>query len=53
MTHGPCGFVGSKTHEAHDLKRAHSFFAGQHEVDDAKPIAKRLIRVFKNCSGND
>src|SRR6185437_6992743 len=52
VAHQPSGFVGPKTHEAHDLQWAHSFFAGHHQVDDAKPVAERLIRVFEDGPGD-
>src|ERR1700730_3505168 len=52
VTHGPRCFIRAEAHIAFNLQRAHAFLAGQHEMDDAIPIAERLIRVFEDCSGN-
>jgi hypothetical protein len=38
VAHEPRGFVRAKTHIAFDLQRAHAFFAGEHKMDDAKPL---------------
>src|SRR5262249_7885728 len=43
VAHIPSGFVTPETHVAMDLTGAHSLLAGQHQVDDAKPISQRLI----------
>ena len=48
MAHEPSGFIGTEAHIAVYLPRANAFLASQHEVDNAKPIAERLIRVFEN-----
>ncbi|VTZ48326.1 hypothetical protein MPC4_10276 [Methylocella tundrae] len=50
VAHFPRGFVGTEAHVAHDLKRAHPFLAGQHQVNDAKPLAERLVGVLEDCS---
>ena len=52
MGHIPSGFVRPKPHVAIDLKRAHSLLAGEHQVNDFEPRAQRLIRVFKDRSGD-
>jgi len=48
MAHEPRGFVGSKAHVAHDLQCADSLLAGQHQVNDAKPLAQRLVGVLED-----
>ena len=48
MAHRPCGFIGTEPHIAHDLQSAHALFASQHKVNDAEPLAKRLVSVLKN-----
>jgi hypothetical protein len=48
MTHEPRGFVRTKSHVALNLQRAHSLFAGEHKVDNAEPLAERLVRVLEN-----
>jgi hypothetical protein len=48
VAHVPGRFVRAEAHVAHDLQRAHAFLAGEHQVDDAKPLAERLIRVLEN-----
>jgi len=50
VAHVPSGFVGAEPHVAINLECAHSLFAGEHQVSDLEPIAKRLIRVLKNRS---
>jgi hypothetical protein len=50
--HVPSGFQRTKTHIAPELARTHPLFAGQHEVDDLEPIAKRLVRVLENRARN-
>lgn len=52
VAHQPSGLVRTEPHEAHDLQCAHSFFAGQHQVNDPKPVAERLVRILEDCSGN-
>jgi hypothetical protein len=52
VAHVPSGFVRTEAHEAMNLKRAHSLFAGQHQVNNAEPIFERLIRVLENCARN-
>jgi hypothetical protein len=53
VAHAPSGFVRAETHEPENLKGAHSFLAGQHQMNDAKPVPERLVRVLKDCPGND
>jgi len=48
MAHIPSGFVGTETHVAEDLKRADPLLAGQHQMNDAEPLAKVDIGVFEN-----
>src|ERR1700680_5154789 len=48
VAHEPSGLVGAKAHITFDLQRAHSLFAGKHKVDDAEPLAERLVCVFEN-----
>lgn len=52
VAHEPSGFVGTETHVAHDLQRAHSFFADQHKVGDLEPIAEGLVRVLEYGPGD-
>jgi len=52
MAHFPRGLVRTEAHAAHDLQRAHAFFAREHEMNDAIPVAERFIRVFEDCSCN-
>ena len=51
MAHVPCRLVATEAEETINLQCAHSLFAGQHQVDDAKPILERLVRVFEDRSG--
>ena len=53
VAHAPSGLIRTEAHVPLDLERAHSLFAGQHQVDDAKPLSEGLIRVLENGPGND
>ena len=53
VRHEPSCFDRTETHVAPDLARAHSLFAGQHQVSDLEPVAERLVRVLKDRAGND
>src|SRR5258706_663518 len=48
VAHGMRGLVRTETHVALNLKRANTLFAGEHQMHHLEPLAKRLIRVFKN-----
>src|ERR1700730_1423589 len=52
MAHEPSGLVGTKAHIALDLQRAHALLAGQHQMNDTEPVAKRLICVLEDRPGN-
>jgi hypothetical protein len=52
VAHIPSGRIRAETHIAMDLTRANSFFARQHQVNDAEPLAKVNLRVFEYRSGN-
>jgi hypothetical protein len=52
VAHEPSCFIGTEAHVTMDLARANSLLAGQHKMDDTKPIAERFIRVFENRSCN-
>src|SRR5215204_3849814 len=53
MGHIPSCLVRAETHVAMDLPRADAFLAGQHEVDDTKPVAKADVRVLKDRARDD
>ena len=52
VAHAPRGFVRAKAHVAHDLQRAHAILAGEHEVGNLEPVAKRLVRVLEDRARN-
>ena len=52
VAHEPRGFVGTEAHVAHDLQCAHALFAGQHKVNDLKPLPQRLVGVLKDRARN-
>jgi hypothetical protein len=52
MAHEPSGPVRSEAHIAIDLQGAHAFLARKHEMDHAKPLPQRLVRILENRSGN-
>lgn|SRR6476646_6195125 len=48
MAHGMRSFVRPETHVTLDLERADALFAGEHQMHHLEPLAKRLVRVFKD-----
>jgi hypothetical protein len=52
VAHVVGGFVGAETHHALYLEGAYALLAGQHEVDHAKPLAQRLVRVLEDGPGD-
>ena len=48
VAHGMSGFVGAEAENPLNLKGAHTLLAGQHQMHDAEPVAKRLVRVLKD-----
>ena len=48
MAHVPSGVVRAEAHHAMNLKGADALLAGQHQVDDAEPLAQRLIGVLED-----
>jgi hypothetical protein len=53
VAHVPRRPVRAEAHHAVYLKGANSLLAGQHEVDDAEPLAQRLIGVFEDRVDQD
>ena len=52
VAHGPSGFVRAKTHHPLNLEGAHTFLAGEHVVNNAKPIPQRLVGVLEDRPGD-
>jgi hypothetical protein len=52
MAHEPSGSVGAEAHHAVDLEGANPFLAGEHQENDAEPLAQRLIRVLEDRAGD-
>jgi hypothetical protein len=50
MAHVPSRFIAPKAHVAVNLKGTHSLLAREHQVNDAEPLAERLIGVFEDRS---
>src|SRR5260370_26237132 len=48
VAHGMRRAVAPEAHDALNLESANSLLAGQHQMHDAKPLAERLIRIFKD-----
>lgn len=48
MAHIPSGFVGAEAHSPVDLQGADALLAGQHHVQNAKPVAERLVGILEN-----
>ena len=46
--HQPGGFIGTKSHIATDVERAHALLAREHQMHDAEPFTQGLVGVFKN-----
>jgi hypothetical protein len=53
VAHFPSGLVGAEPHIPLNLERAHALLAGQHQMDDAKPLSEGFIRVLEDRSGDD
>ena len=51
VAHAPSGFVRAEAHDALDLSGANALLAGEHHVDDAEPLAKRLVGVLEDRAG--
>lgn len=50
MAHRPCGFVRAEAHGALNLEGGQAFLGGHHHMDNAIPVAKRLVGVFEDRS---
>jgi hypothetical protein len=48
MAHIPSRFQGAETHITPNLASAYSLYTGEHQMNNAVPIAQRLISVFEN-----
>ena len=48
VAHHPSGFVGTEPHVAHNLECTYPFFASQHQMNNAIPVAQWLIGILKN-----
>jgi hypothetical protein len=48
VTHIPSRFQRTKPHITPNLASTYSFLAGKHQVNDAIPIAERLVGIFEN-----
>jgi hypothetical protein len=52
VAHEPSGFIGTEAHITIELQSAHAFLADEHEMNDAIPLAQRLVRVLENRPGD-
>ena len=52
VTHGPSCLIRAEAHIALNLQRAHALLAGEHQMNDAIPITKRLVGIFEYRSGD-
>lgn len=53
VAHAPRGLVGAEAEQPVDLQRAHALLAGEHQVDDLKPLAQRLVGVLEDGPDRD
>ncbi len=53
VAHIPSGIQRPETHIAPNLPSTYALLAGKHQMNDAIPIAERLIRILENRSGDD
>src|SRR5579863_3023086 len=51
VAHEPSGFIGTEAHDTLHLQGRYAFLAGQHHMNDAEPVAERLVRVLENRLG--
>lgn len=52
VAHEPSGFDRTETHVAAKLASAHTLFAGQDQMRDLEPVAKRFVGVLENGPGD-
>jgi hypothetical protein len=52
VAHGMRGAVRAEAHHPLNLQRAHSLFAGQHQMSNAEPLAQWLFGVLEDGPGN-
>lgn len=52
MRHVQRSFIRAKAHDALDLKAGNSLLAGQHQVNDAEPLAEGFVRVLEDRPGS-
>jgi hypothetical protein len=50
VAHKPSSPVRAEAHITINLQSAHAFLARKHEMDHAKPLPQRLVRILENCS---
>jgi hypothetical protein len=50
VAHQQGSIVGTEAHVTHDLQRANTFLASEHQVHYAEPVAQRLVGVLKDCA---
>jgi hypothetical protein len=50
MAHEPSSLIGAEAHIPEDLQCAHALFADKHQVNNAIPVTKRLVRVLEDCA---
>jgi hypothetical protein len=53
MAHGPSCLIRAKPHDALHLEGRNALLTGQHHVNNAEPVTKRLVCVFEDCPGDD
>src|SRR5207253_10648494 len=53
MAHIPSRFQRTKSHIAPNLPSTHTLLASEHQMDNAIPIAQRLLGIFKYGPGKD
>jgi hypothetical protein len=52
VCHVPGSFEGAEAHVAPKLACADPLLAGEHQVNDTKPVAQRLIRILEDGPGD-
>lgn len=49
--HQPSSFDRTETYVTTKLTRTHALFAGEHQMRDFEPVARRFIGVFEDSAG--
>lgn len=53
VAHVPSGLIAAKAQHPINLQGANAFLAGHHQMDNAEPVAERLVCILENGADQD